>query len=443
MTNIATALLALAWSQASPQEVSPGVSAPTSQSKEAPARPAPEAQGQVVRGQLPEPVQKPVASNLLVEPGAPALRWNVPARCLERPSAAWRAQCDSPGRRCVAAPDAELGPGGEPRGPLERAPACEQPALKESDLLRQGWTIVPGLAETPPGWRRDERQRVMQVNFDLNRRLWLGGGWALGSAPWAGTGQVGAGLRVDTPFEWGNARALARFRLAEGWSATDGTAAEIVAATVDASRAYPSPLLRITTFIGKPRRFDPPLYFGLWGEAARFETLETRSGRRFSRSEALAAAFTLDLWRSADLESFVRFRGGGGYETASGWAGGESWVPLGAIEADLTLDQGGFHHLRALGQYEAVLGTKTPEILAGSSTAPLARDRERWTARAEYEVIILAVNDQPLSLVLDLRAQKRDDVPDFPTGWLTQGVASLRFSLWVPSRRMAPAQERL
>ncbi len=442
MTVLAAVLLSLAASQAEPSTQGEPAAAPSA----GPLRAAPGAAPAPV---LPPPRLVPATADLRAAAGAQTLRWGVPSRCLERPTGAWRVQCDPSTKTCLGAPDAELGPDGEPRAPLDRAPPCEQPAVREGDLARQGFAIVPGLAESPPGWKRDERQRVMQVNFDLHRRLWLGGGYALGgSQPWSRQGQVAAGIRTDVPFEWMGAPALARVSVLDGWAATDGSAGEIVGLVVDASRAYPTPLLRLTTFVGKPRRYDPPLYFGLWAEVARFETLKVPDAailagptRRYDRQAAAAAAVTLDLWRSRDLGSFVRLRGGAGYETANDWAGGESWVPSGGAEADLTLDGGGFHHLRALLLAEAI---RPAHALDPAVVAPgLQRNRARYTAKAEYEVVVLAVNDQPLSLVLDLRAQKRDDVPGYPTGWLTQAVASARFSLWAPPRRTAPEQDRL
>ncbi|HEY6099710.1 MAG TPA: hypothetical protein VIW03_09790, partial [Anaeromyxobacter sp.] len=69
--------------------------------------------------------------------------------------------------------------------------------------------------------------------------------------------------------------------------------------------------------------------------------------------------------------------------------------------------------------------------------------RQRQSAKAEYEIILLAVNDQPISAVLDVRGQRRNDVPGLDDGWHLQGTASLRFNLWAPPRRGAPVQEKL
>jgi hypothetical protein len=53
------------------------------------------------------------------------------------------------------------------------------------------------------------------------------------------------------------------------------------------------------------------------------------------------------------------------------------------------------------------------------------------------------VNDQPISAVLDVRAQQRNDVPGLDDDWHVQGTAALRFNLWAPPRRDARVQEKL
>ena len=63
--------------------------------------------------------------------------------------------------------------------------------------------------------------------------------------------------------------------------------------------------------------------------------------------------------------------------------------------------------------------------------------------KGEYEVVLFALNNQPISLALEAKAQKRDDVPDYPTGWVVQAGAQLRFSAWAPPRRDAKAQDSL
>lgn len=396
--------------------------------------------------QLPEPrlvPQQPSPPGLVKE-GAPALRLDRTSRCLERGRGGrWRAQCDATSKTCLVAPDGQLDADGNVAGELERASPCVVPGWREDDLASQGYTFLPALAEAPPGWHRDERQRVLQTSFDLARRVWLGAGYGAGSFPWSDAGEGTAGVRFDVPFRWSAANALARFRAVETYVGFDGDLTDFTAFGVDASRAYPSPLVRITTFVGRPRRFDPPLYVGLWAEALHVETLRTEHRRWFDRVSFGAAAITLDLWRSRDLASFLRLRGGVGYETVSQLLGG-AWVPQAAADLELTLDRDGLHHLRATALAEWVRPSGGSSLQPEDTAAPrLSQDRYRWTGKAEYEVVFSAVNDQPVSLVVDGRAQSRNDVPDLPARWHYQGTASVRFSLWAPPRRDARQQDRL
>jgi hypothetical protein len=436
MTSLhALSILAIALGQAQPEPAPPAAGEP----------PAPKmrlAEPRLVPLDRPDPTAK-APPPARVKDGAPALRPDRTTRCFERPiGGQWRAQCDATTKRCLVAPDAELSAEGEPATGLDRAPACTAPGWREEELTAQGYEMVPALAESPPGWQRDERQRVMQVSFDLNRRVWLGAGYGVGSLPGSDTGKATAGVRWDVPFRLGRAPALARIRAFETFAAFSGDAVDFTLVGIDASRAYPSPLVRITTFVGRPRRFDPPLFVGGWLEAVRAESLHTDAGW-LDRTEIGAAALTLDLWRSRDLASFVRLRGGAGYEVAD-QLDGAAWVPHAAVDADLSLDRGGFHHLRLTALSEWLVTTGTNDYQPEDAAAPrLPEDRTRLTAKVEYELIVVAVNDQPISVVLDARAQKRDDVPGLSSDWKAQGTASVRFNLWAPARRDAPVQEKL
>jgi hypothetical protein len=429
ITTIAV-IAALAAGQADePVHSPPAASAPEVKKVE-PKAPAPKPVARTAEEALPEKFR-------LVEPGSPILRWGTPSRCLDRGAGYYRAQCDEKTKRCLAAPDAELDPDAVPTSALERAPACDGPVLTLVDVSSRGYAVVPALAEVPPGWYRDERQRVMQVDFDLNARYWLGGGGvASHGGPWSGGAVVAAGGRADKPFTWWEAPALARTRFLEGWMTTDGAQGEFLALGLDASRVYPTPLLRITTFFGTPRRFDPPLYFGLWGEALRFEGIKTETGKSYERLMTVAGAITVDLWRSHDLSDFLRLRGGAGYEQSKGskWF---STVPHAAVEGEVTLGERGFHHLRFLAEAEW--------LVSGGDALPAAlpQTRRRLTGKAEWEWIVFAINNQPLSVAVAAKAVKRDDVPDYPTGWVSQAEAQLRFSLFAPPRREAKVQGSL
>jgi hypothetical protein len=98
-------------------------------------------------------------------------------------------------------------------------------------------------------------------------------------------------------------------------------------------------------------------------------------------------------------------------------------TPGGALESELTLDKRGFHHLGAEIEHER------PRYIEGSEGTA-----ERTRARVHYEVIVIALNDQPLSLRLSAGAEKRDDIPGLADRWALTAQAGLRFSLWAPPR---------
>lgn len=436
---LAVSILVLALGQAPPEEpAAPGstpASSPDADPGPAPAPPAAPA-ARLVEAP-PPPATVPAGGTYPIPAhGAPALRWGEPARCLVKDGHRWRAQCDPAAGRCLVAPDAELAEDGTWRAPLERARACVGPPLQEADLAARGLALVPAIAESPPGWRRDGRNRVMQVSFDLARRAWVGAGYAGGNLAGAPGGQVTTGIRVDAPWRVFGDAAVVRLRGLEGTLAFDGDLAEMLIFGVDVAKDYPLPLLRLSTFAGRPRRFDLPLQLGFGADLLRAETLHL-PGRHWYDRVSGSAYLTADLWRSRDLSSWVRLRGGAGVETVDQWRGTD-WTPQGGLDADLVFDRNGYHHARALALAEWILPTGSDR-----PPAPLPGHRRRLTLKGEYEAVLLAVNDQPVSLVLDVRGQSRDDVPALPTGWRVQGTASLRVNLWAPARRGAAVQDAL
>jgi hypothetical protein len=340
----------------------------------------------------------------------------------------WRVQCDDKRKICLWAPDGELDSRGAAVRELERARACV-PA--EASFLAQrraqGYRVVRALADAPHGWERDERGRVFQVNFDLKRRLYLGASWAprhIDGQDDTGRAAIDFGLFVWERLNRSRSPTRHRVRAVEGEARLAPYSGEMVVAHYDISRRYDNPLLRITTFIGRPRRSDITLHLGGWFEAGGLELHRTDQGD--ARLWRLATAHaTLDLWQSADLESFARVRAGLGFEGASqeGVADRSAVTPGAAVEADLTLDRRGFHHLGAQIAHER------PRYVDGADG-----EARRTRARMHYELIVLAINDQPLSLRLSAGAERRDDLPGLADRWALTANAGLRFSLWAPPR---------
>jgi hypothetical protein len=360
----------------------------------------------------------------------PAMDPHRPVLCVDRAADGqrWRVQCDDRSKTCLWAPDGEVDSAGAIARDLERARPCLPVA--ESFLAERrsrGYRLVRGLVDAPHGWERDERGRVIQVNFDLKRRLYLGASWAPRRI--AGQGDAGRAAIDFGVFIWEHVHGKRsptrhRLRLVEGEAHLAPYGGELVVAHYDVSRRFDDPLLRITTFFGRPRRTDVTLHLGGWIELGSLELHRTDVGD--ARLWRLATAHaTLDLWQSADLESYARVRGGLGVEGASAddLPDRTAITPGGALESDLTLDRRGFHHVGAEIVHER------PRYVDGTEGTA-----ERTRARLHYELIVLAINDQPLSLRLSAGAERRDDIPGLPDRWALTANAGLRFSLWAPPR---------
>lgn len=347
----------------------------------------------------------------------------------------WRIQCDDVAKVCLYAADEELDSAGNRIKPLERARECVRDAGFDRTKLEQaGYTFLPGRADAPWGWTRDERGRVFQINFDLHRRLYFGVGYTpqklidnLGNPFENKRSSLDFGLFVFDFLSDGTTPTRHRIRLLEGTVRVEPFSADVVVAHYDMSRRFLDPLLRITTFVGEPQRHDLTLDLGLWTEVGGLEIHPTPSGNSSIWKHATAMV-TLDLWQSRKLDSYLRVRTGvgleGQYTDETGYR--SAITPASALELDVVADPAGFHNLR----FELV--HELPRYLE-----PIRNDQklaQRIRARVQYEAIVLAINDQPLTLKLAAGGEKRDDIMGVPDRWAFVMDAGLRFSLWAPPR---------
>ncbi|NOK20574.1 hypothetical protein, partial [Corallococcus carmarthensis] len=369
------------------------------------------------------PVEAPVDSNEAPASGPPATAepWDfqmaVPgatspqqpyegqALCLALPptpavpSGAWRARCDEAKKECLVSPAQELdSQGHESDQPLQRVDWC-LPLMLPQEKVRE-YRLVPAIAEAPPGWYRDERGRVLQYNFDLHRRVRVGGAWA---PRWLReTDGVDERVRVDfgVDLEWpGDSDRLHRMTLLDTeLYLGDAASYDATLLRYDFRSEHDAPLFRVTTFYGRPRRFDVYANLGFWMEVLHGEQVR-RDDVHADFLSLAATQVTLDLWHSSDLVSYVRVRAGPSVERDR-TNGFFTLVPAAALEGDFTLDRDGFHHVRFGAEAQKVL---LAEHVEGRPLRP-----ERLRLRAGYEVIALAINDQPVSLTLDGRGTWRD-----------------------------------
>jgi hypothetical protein len=378
-------------------------------------------------------------SGARAEDGPPRIDPDKSIKCLtDGDGRLWRVQCtpeddaSARARVCVYAPDSELDEDGQWVRPLERATRCYPDGEFDQDALKaKGYTLLPGLADAPAGWMRDRRGRVFQVNFDLHRRLYAGVRWAPRFGDDGGLGRVALDFGL---FEWehttngGRPGALRhRVRLVEGDVELAPFAADLTVLHYDLSWRAQRPLVRLTTFFGTPRRHDLGTPIGAWLEAGRLHIDEVAPDQRDTLWRFVTLHMTLELWRNQDMSSFVRLRGGVGFEEAhlEDQAERVAFTPAGALEGDLTLDRDGFHHVTFAAEAERPGYVETIE---GRGHA------RRAEVRAAYELILVAVNDQPVTLRIGGEAAYRDDIPGVAAGWDLRASAGLRLSLWAPPR---------
>ena len=385
----------------------------------------------VQRGLLAAIVTGALAIPAFADELAPMMDPSQPVKCARDTSGfVWRLQCNEHTRVCLYAPDSELDSEGNRTKPLERARECAiggEP-FDRTKLEAAGYTMKPGRADAPYGWMRDERGRVFQVDFDLHRRLYFG----LAYTPMKVVDNPLESTRTSFDFglfvvDWMNDDDTRhRLRLVQGQVHMQPFSSEVTLAHYDVSHRYTDPLLRITTFFGTPQRHDLHLDLGLWTEAGGLELRRTTLGDSQLWRHA-TAMITLDLWQSADLASFLRLRTGGmlegQHDDINGYRSG--LTEASALDLDTTLDKSGYHNLRMEFSHE-VPRYFTPYVPG--------KFVQRMRARVEYEAIVLAVNDQPITLELACGGEKRNDIPGIPDQWAFVVDAGLRFSLWAPPR---------
>jgi len=377
-----------------------------------------------------------LSSPAMADELAPMMDPNLPVKCArDADNQVWRLQCNDRTRVCLYAPNEELDVDGNRIKPLERARECAiggEP-FDRAKMEAAGFTMRPGRPDAPYGWMRDERGRVFQVDFDLHRRMYFGIAYAprkiLENPLESERTSIDFGLLVADWLEPGKNPTRHRVRLGVGEVHTAPFAAELTLAHYDVSHRWADPLLRITTFVGTPQRHDLHLDLGLWTEGGGLELRRTSLGNSQLWRHATAQV-TLDLWASSNLESFLRFRTGAGLEGQHDDVNGyrSALTETSALDLDCVLDGSGFHNLRVVLAHEVPHYFSPYDSMQGVFV-------QRMHAKVQYEAIVLAINDQPLTLNLAAGGEKRNDIPGIPDTWAFVLDAGLRFSLWAPPHK--------
>jgi hypothetical protein len=303
---------------------------------------------------------------------------------------------------------------------------------------------VPKVAQTPAGtlpsgFYRDDRGRLMQVSFDLQRRLWLGVSYAPRKRP-MGQDELGpAAFDFGYQTEWYAPDGRTRHRLAimDGEARINPFGLDVTAVRYDLSHAFDYPLVRITTLWSQPARHDLYLNVGVYGEAGRMQIEPL--GETGNHELTLASAQgTLDLWQSFDLRSYVRLRVGpvahlrlGPWHDEVRFLGA---LPETALEGSFIIGK------RALQQARFRVRGDWLRALSW----PLSPVAQRWLldGEASYEIILLAINDQPVSARFAGRVGMRDPGPPV-AGVIRQelewsATGGLRISFFSPPVMRSP-----
>ena len=222
----------------------------------------------------------------------------------------------------------------------------QEPGAAEEEVA----TGPPDTTPAPWGFYRDRQGRVMQVSFDLGRRVWLG----IGYAPHRRlTGQMEVapaafdfGASYETCRRTGS-RAIA-CALIEGEARAHSYGLDMTAVRFDLSHRYTTPLLRITTFFGEPARHDFFLNVGLFYGGAPPRARAARDRRR-AGADAGQRAGDAGPVAVGDMRSYVRLRAGPGVEMRFGpWADEARYVaflPQATFEGSLILGKRAFQQI--------------------------------------------------------------------------------------------------
>lgn len=375
----------------------------------------------------------------------PRLDWNKPVRCITKPDGGVvRVQCDGKGA-CLVAPNlTSLG------DPLDSVRTCDttEDAAAYTQLVASGARLLPAIAEAPPGYDRSSNGRAYQVKFDLLNRLYLGVGWSPGvdglKAPTAAAGPFGRGyaeMGIHVSVLRPSARARHDMRILEGSASFANLEFRGTLFSYDYQHTRRRPAYWITSFIGEPRVHPVQSKLGFGFRLLTFAD-RSSSSRDAVDVEIGEAHLAFNPWQFDDMYSRIRVEAGYAFGAFASHRrtigndelGGAYTGPTLAVRSRFSLGGGGIHFLFSDFHYRHAV------IRSGARQGEWAR---RFGASLAYEGVVLAINDQPISIRLAAESNTRDDFTSELRGTELRFMAGLRVSFWAPPRVFAvlPAYE--
>ena len=379
------------------------------------------------------------------EPGR--LQWDRPIRCMEAPDGkVVRVQCDDDihPTACLVAPNTTA-EGGE----LHRLKECTTIMDKRAYALltATGARLTPALAEVPPGFSRSVGGRAYQTKFDLLDRVYVGVGWAPvyahtgdGSPPPSGLpfGRAQVELGMDASVLSPRGRSRHDFEVLQGTATFTDLHFNGQVFAYDYQQVHRRPVFWMTTFFGTPHLYPVAIPLG-WG--LRVLNIDDRppAARNNLDMEFLEAHVSWNPIQSSDMYNRLRIEAGAdfgkawadrsqlanGFDTGR-WYGGFT----SALRSRVSLGEGGLHYLFA------DLAYRRPTLVADGDQP--VRALNQFKGQLAYEGVLVAINDQPVSLRLAATGAVRDDLAGGNRNVEMGGSAGLRFSFWAPPRVTEP-----
>jgi hypothetical protein len=386
------------------------------------------------------------SANAADEPVLPVLSYDRTVTCYDLPDGKTvRVQCntDAKGKTtCLVASNEMQGTG----DPIERVRPCEHRMDDDYRALAKTAKMVPAIAEAPPGYARSERGRAFQVKFDLLNRFYIGAGWAptLQSTrgfevpagfPFArANAELGIVLSVLSP----RGRSRHDMRLLDGAATFADLEVRGTLFSYDYQHEHRRPAFWISTFFGEPE-VHPVLPRMGWG----FRILSVLD-RQPSYRDSLDMEFgevhiAYNPWQSNDMYSNFRLEVGA--DVGAHWsdrqavsrASGNYFLgPTFAAKSRVSLGKGGLHYLFT------DLNVRRSTIVSGQY---LGATINRLTGSLAYEGVLIAINDQPISLRLATEGRTQNDFVRDVRAVELRFLAGLRMSFGAPPRIFEPMPE--